>query len=78
MKFSLENRKSGWTSEQVCLVGIESARANSHASQLVVTKPKRNADLRVKSKGLCIFIMSINLWNWIWTKNKLNPLERTF
>ena len=29
-------------------------------SQLV-TKPKRNADFRAKSKGLCIFIKSLNL-----------------
>ena len=26
-----------------------------------VTQPKRNADFRAKPKGLCIFIMSLNL-----------------
>lgn len=54
MEFSLENRKSEWTSEHVCLVRIQSARAYSHAWQLVVTKPKRKAGFRAKPKGLCI------------------------
>ena len=25
--------------------------------------PKRNADLRAKQKGLCIFMKSLNLWD---------------
>ncbi|SIR18684.1 hypothetical protein SAMN05421797_107168 [Maribacter ulvicola] len=28
---------------------------------LNTTKPKRNADFRAKPKGLCMFIMSLNL-----------------
>jgi hypothetical protein len=28
---------------------------------MCITKPKRNADFRAKSKGLCIFIKSLNL-----------------
>jgi len=27
------------------------------------TMPKRNADFRAKPKGLCIFIVSLNLWD---------------
>ena len=26
-----------------------------------ITQPKRNADFRAKTKGLCIFMMSLNL-----------------
>ena len=34
----------------------------SHIEKLLMlTKPKRNADLRAKSKGLCIFMKSLNL-----------------
>ena len=29
--------------------------------QRTLTKPKRNADFRVKPKGLCIFMKSLNL-----------------
>jgi len=29
--------------------------------QQTLTKPKRNAEFRAESKGLCIFIMSLNL-----------------
>ena len=29
----------------------------------VTTKPKRNADFRAKTKGLCKFMKSLNLWD---------------
>ena len=29
----------------------------------MLTMAKRNVDFRAKSKGLCIFIMSLNLWD---------------
>jgi hypothetical protein len=38
MKFLLLKSKFEWTSEQGCSVGIQSERAYSYGSQLVVTK----------------------------------------
>ena len=35
-----------------------------------VTKPKRNADFRAKTKGLCIFIKSLNLMDLALDKKK--------
>ena len=37
----------------------------------VTTKPKRNADFRAKPKGLCIFIMSLNLMDLALDKKKI-------
>ena len=34
------------------------------------TMPKRNADFRAKSKGLCIFIKSLNLMDLALDKKK--------
>ena len=41
----------------------------------MLTIPKRNADFRAKRKGLCIFIMSLNLLDLALdkTKNKSKP-----
>ena len=38
--------------------------------KLRTTQPKRNADLRAKSKGLCIFIKSLNLMDLALNKKK--------
>ncbi len=37
---------------------------------LHTTMAKRNADFMAKSKGLCIFIMSLNLWDLALDKKK--------
>ena len=34
--------------------------------------PKRNADFRAKSKGLCIFTKSLNLWDLALNKKNKN------
>ncbi len=36
----------------------------------MLTKPKRNADFRAKSKGLCIFMKSLNLMDLALAKEK--------
>ena len=43
---------------------------NQNAEKRLATMPKRNADFRVKSKGLCIFIMSLNLMDLALDKKK--------
>ena len=37
---------------------------------------KRNADFRAKTKGLCIFIMSLNLWDLALEKKKINQNQK--
>ena len=36
-------------------------KTECNAEKRVTTKPKRNADFRPKTKGLCIFMKSLNL-----------------
>ncbi len=45
-------------------------RAYPDAEKQEITKPKRNADSRAKSKGLCIFMKSLNLWDLAFDKKK--------
>ncbi|SDF58459.1 hypothetical protein SAMN04487992_1373 [Cellulophaga baltica] len=44
--------------------------AHSDGEKLRLTMPKRNADFRVKSKGLCIFMKSLNLMDLALDKKK--------
>jgi len=41
-----------------------------HGKKRTTTIPKRNADFRVKPKGLCIFILSLNLMDLALNKKK--------
>jgi len=38
--------------------------------------PKRNAEFRAKSEVLCIFIMSLNLWDLALDKKKINQNQK--
>ncbi|MFD0795829.1 hypothetical protein ACFQZJ_00030, partial [Maribacter chungangensis] len=40
------------------------------------TMPKRNADFRAKPKGMCIFIVSLNLWDLALDKKKIKQNQK--
>ena len=40
------------------------------------TMPKRNAEFRAKRKGLCIFMMSLNLWDLALDNKKINQNQK--
>ena len=44
---------------------------NLTAKKRFTTKPKRNAAFRAKTKGLCIFIKSLNLMDLALDKKKI-------
>ncbi|WP_300028051.1 hypothetical protein, partial [uncultured Maribacter sp.] len=46
------------------------ASAYKNGEKLRLTQPKRNAVFWAKSKGLCIFMMSLNLWDLALEKKK--------
>ena len=50
----------------------QAEKAHSNGEKRGLTKPKRNADFRVKPKGLCIFMKSLNLMDLALEKEKIN------